>query len=567
MFDEELDEYDVLVVGSGAGGMSAALAASLRGLSVAVVEKADRFGGTSALSGGGIWVPNNLYLNDAGLRDSPEQARAYMQATVGDRVPTSRRDRYLLEGPEMLREFHEQTRWMRWRYVRGYPDYFPEAEGGLAEGRQVEPLVLDAGDLGSLRTEMRPRLIDTKGMVITVSDFHDLVMVGRTWAGRMRAARVMGKAIASKLTRSEYLATGQALVGRLRLALADRSVPFFLSTPLKELIAEDEAGGKRVTGIRCERDGAEITLTARRGVVLAAGGFGRSQEMRERYLPAPTDAAWTISPAEQTGDAIEAGLAIGANVDLMDRVWGQPSALLPVPGGPAMPMILLAERAAPGTLIVNGAGERYANESVPYDVLYDAMYAGNRPDSATIPSWLVFDQRAKDRYMLLGMLPRQKFPQQWLENGFVRRAESLAALATEISVPPEALGRTVSRFNVLAAAGKDEDFHRGDSAYDRYYGDPRLPNPNLAPLEKPPYHAVAIYPCDLSTKGGLAVDDDARVLDDGGRPIEGLYATGNCSASVMGTTYVGPGATLGPAMVFGYTAVKHIASASAPSLS
>jgi 3-oxosteroid 1-dehydrogenase len=553
------DEYDVVVVGSGAGGMASALAASVRGLSVVVVEKADHYGGTSAYSGGGVWIPCNPYQARAGVADSLERARRYLDATVGDRVPASRRERFLVEGPRMIQEFDEKTRWVRWRYTPGYPDYFSETDGALA-GRQIEPQIVDGRKLGPMRAQLQPPLLDMKGLTITAADFHDLAMMGRTWAGRFTTAKVVGRLIASKAVGAEYLAIGQALMARLRLALAERNVPVLLSTALDELEVSGPDGARRVTGVHCARDGERVTLRARRGVILAAGGFGRSQEMRERYLPAPTDPGWSLSTVGQEGDSIKAGMAIGADVDLMDQVWGHPTALLPVPDAPPYPMMPLVERSAPGTVIVNGAGERFTNESMAYDRLYDAMYANNRPNAETIPIWLVFDQRTKDRYFMFGMLPRQRFPKAWERNGFVKRARSIDELAARIGVPAASLNRTISRFNTLAAKGSDDDFHRGETAYDRYYGDPRLPNPNLAPLEKPPYYAVALYPCDLSTKGGLAVDDDARVLDKEGEPIDGLYATGNCSASVMGTAYVGPGATIGPAMVFGYVAAKHIAA-------
>jgi 3-oxosteroid 1-dehydrogenase len=339
------------------------------------------------------------------------------------------------------------------------------------------------------------------------------------------------------------------------------NIPVWLSCPMDRLETADESEGARVTAVHAIKDGVPIRIEARRGVVLAAGGFGRSQEMREEYLPAPTSAQWTLSPDGQTGDAISAGVRCGAAVDLMDKVWGQPSALLPVPGAGEVPIFLIAERAAPGTIVVNGLGERYTNESAPYDDFYKAMYENNSDAAPGIPSWLLFDQTAKNRYMLLGMLPRQKFPALYFDSGFLLQENSLGELASRMGADPAVLERTVARFNELTQNGHDDDFGRGDSVYDRYYGDPGLPQPNLAPLLKPPFYAVKIFPCDLSTKGGLLVDRHSRVLTTEGTPINGLYATGNSAASLMGTTYVGPGATLGPAMVGGYSAVDHISSA------
>jgi 3-oxosteroid 1-dehydrogenase len=279
--------------------------------------------------------------------------------------------------------------------------------------------------------------------------------------------------------------------------------------------------------------------------------------MRRRYQRSPAGTQWTTGAPGNTGDGIRAGLAAGAAVGLMDDAWWGPAIALP--GGP---YFCLAERSLPGCLLVNGAGQRFVNESAPYVDAVHAMYEANTPQNPHIPAWLVFDQRYRDRYVFAGLPPRRALPRRWYAAGAVVRAGDLTGLAREAGVDGAGLAKTVTRFNEFAAAGRDAEFGRGDSAYDRYYGDPRVrPNPNLAPLARPPFYAVKIVPGDLGTKGGLRTDSRARVLREDGTPIPGLYAAGNASASVMGHSYAGAGATIGPAMTFGYLAARTMAAA------
>ena len=313
--------------------------------------------------------------------------------------------------------------------------------------------------------------------------------------------------------------------------------------------------GGRAAGVTATRDGQPALIRASRGVVLAAGGFERNAAMRQRYQRPPIGAEWTTGSPGNTGDAITAAEAAGAALDLMDDAWWGPS--IPLPSGP---YFCLAERSLPGCLLVNGAGQRFVNESAPYVDAVHAMYDGHTDAVPHIPSWLIFDQRYRNSYVFAGLPPGRSLPRRWSAVGSVHRAATVAELAASASLDPDALAATVTRFNGFAQVGRDEDFHRGDSAYDRYYGDPRRrPNPNLAPLDTPPFYAVKIVPGDLGTKGGLRTDERARVLHADGTPIPGLYAAGNTSALVMGRTYAGPGATLGPAMTFGYLAAHDLA--------
>ena len=300
-----------------------------------------------------------------------------------------------------------------------------------------------------------------------------------------------------------------------------------------------------------------VLIRARRGVLIAAGGFERSEEMRHQYQREPIETGWTTGAPSNTGDGIRAGLELGAAVGLMDDAWWGPS--IPLSGGP---YFCLAERSLPGCVLVNGAGQRFVNESAPYVDAVHAMYDGHTPENPHIPAWLVFDQRYRDRYVFAGLPPHRPLPRRWYAAGSVVRADDLAGLAQAAGVDADGLVKTVARFNEFAAAGRDEDFGRGDSAYDRYYGDPRLANPNLAPLARPPFYAVKIVPGDLGTKGGLRTDERARVLRENGTVIEGLFAAGNASEAVMGRSYAGAGATIGPAMTFGYFAALTMAEAS-----
>jgi 3-oxosteroid 1-dehydrogenase len=328
-------------------------------------------------------------------------------------------------------------------------------------------------------------------------------------------------------------------------------VPVHYETALTSLIIE----GGRVVGVRATRDGVEIAIRARRGVILGSGGFEKSEALREKYLPSPTDSDWSTAADSNTGAGIEAGVAVGAAIDLMDDAWWGPT--IPLPSGP---WFCLAERNLPGSIIVNSAGKRFMNEALPYVEATHAIYEGEATGVSHVPAWLVMDQRYRNRYLFAGLSPRMPFPGRWYKFGTVRKASSLSGLAAEIDVPAEALEETIRRFNGFAASGIDEDFHRGESAYDRYYADPRVkPNPSLHTIDKGPFYAVKIVPGDLGTKGGIVTDERARALRPDGSVIEGLYAAGNCSSAVMGHTYAGPGATIGPAITFGYLAAEDIA--------
>ncbi|HEV2781752.1 MAG TPA: 3-oxosteroid 1-dehydrogenase [Actinophytocola sp.] len=543
-------EFDVVVVGSGAAGMTAALTAARHGLRTVLVEKAATFGGSTARSGGGIWAPNNEVLRAAGVPDTPEKARAYLAHIVGDVVDEPRRRAFLDNAPAMI-SFVQANTPLRFGWVPGYSDYYPEAPGGLAIGRSIEARPLDAHVLGAERAVLNPPYLKAPtGMAVTQADYRWMNLMARHPRGLLRTARVAGRRAVSLLRRRELLTMGQALSAGLRVGLARAGVSVWLDTPLVNLHTEDG----RVTGVEVSRDGAPALIRARRGVVLAAGGFEHNERMRKEYQRPPIGTEWTVGAPENTGDGIEAGMRLGAAVELMDDAWWGPSISLP-----RGPYFCLAERTLPGCILVNQAGRRFVNEAAPYVDAVHAMYDRHTEDDPHIPAWLIADQRYRNRYVFAGLGPRQPFPGRWYRHGAVHRAATVEKLAAAVGAPPEALRATVDRFNTFARHGIDEDFRRGQSAYDRYYGDPRnRPNPCLGPLDRAPFYAIRIVPGDLGTKGGLRTDTRARVLRADGSVIEGLYAAGNAAAPVMGRTYAGPGATLGPAMVFGYLAALDI---------
>ncbi len=541
-----------MVVGAGGAGMSAALAAGRRGLDTILVEKSAYFGGSTARSGGGVWIPGNYALADAKEGDAADVARSkeYLDAIVGDAVPKVRRDTFLDRGPEVM-DFIKANTPVRFRWVPEYADYHPEAPGGRARGRTVEPVPLDARFLGDELDRLHPPYTKAPAnLIVTQADYRKISLGMRTIKGPITMLLVMVRRLWSILLRRRMYAMGNAISIGLRKGLIDAGVPVHYETELNDLVIEDG----RVVGVRVTRDGEEQVVRARKGVVIGSGGFERNLEMREKYQPQPTSVDWTTGSEFNTGGGILAGIAAGAEIDLMDDAWWGPT--IPLPG---RPWFCLAERNLPGSIIVNQAGQRFMNEALPYVEATHAIYEGEATGVGHVPSWMIIDQRYRNRYLFAGLGPRQPFPGRWLKEGVVRKASTIAELAEAIDVPVDTLTATVERFNGFAGAGVDEDFHRGESAYDKYYSDPTVkPNPSLHVIDQAPFYAVKIVPGDLGTKGGLVTDERARVLRHDGSVIPGLYAAGNASSAVMGHTYAGPGATIGPALVFGYLAVEDL---------
>jgi 3-oxosteroid 1-dehydrogenase len=543
---------DFLIVGSGAGGLTAALAAHQRGLDVLVVEKSVYIGGSSALSGGGLWIPNNPFQKAAGVSDSPEKALTYLQHTIGSRTSLARQQAYLDYAPKMLHFLQTHTH-AQFIPTPNYPDYYPELPGGLSGGRSLEPVPLNSRRLGQQALLVRPSNIQPPlGMGVTALEARHLYMLTRSPAGMLAGMGVFISNLPFILSGGSRWTLGRALVGRLLQSILEQGIPVWRNAAASTLIHEKDI----VTGIIVNQAGKDIRVRVNRGILLAAGGFEHNQDMRQEYLPQPTQADWSAGNPANTGDAIRMGQAAGAALDLMDDAWWTPVSLPP----DSPPMIHVGERSFPCQLIVDASGVRFANEASPYHQFGHNQYARQAASGNAIPCYMIFDQHFRNRYLFGQTLPFLT-PAKFLESGYFQRASTLVQLAGRINVDPQALQNTVAQFNAYAQTGQDPDFHRGESAYDRYYGDPSTrPNPCLGPIEKPPFYAVALYPGDLGTKGGLLTDARARVVKPDGKVIQKLYACGNTSASVMGYTYPGAGSTLGPAMTFGFRAALDAAS-------
>ena len=416
-------EFDVVVVGSGAAGMTAALTAAHHGLRVVVIEKTDRFGGSTARSGGGLWLPGNEVLRKAGVRDTPEQARAYLAFVAGGDV-TAERQRALLEhGPAMLAFVRASTP-VDFAWVPGYADYYPEAPGGLAQGRSIEPVPLNGRVLGAELAHLNPAYAPApNGITITQADYRWLSLGPRHPRAILASTKILGRAARTRLLGQPMLSLGQALAAGLRAGLLAKQIPVWLDTPMTGL----QVTGGRVTGVEVTRDGRAALIRASRGVVLAAGGFERNEQMRHRYQRQPIGTQWTTGAVGNTGDAITAGEAAGAALDLMDDAWWGPA--IPLSGGP---YFCLAERSLPGCMLVNGAGQRFVNESAPYVNAVHAMYAGHRTGNPHIPSWLITDQRYRNSYVFAGLPPRKPLPRRWYRVGAVHRAPTVAELAGQV---------------------------------------------------------------------------------------------------------------------------------------
>ncbi len=556
------DCCDVLVVGSGAGAMTAALRAHDHGLDVLLIEKSAQYGGTSAVSGGGIWIPNNHRIAALGGSDSVEEGIRYIQAVTQGEIADGRIEAYVEHGREMVEYLEAHSR-VRFEAQPGYADYYPEVAGGKPGYRSMDPLPFAAAELGEEFLRMRapsPGTLMLGRMAMTMKEAQVLLCRGAGWL--RLTAKVMWRywrdLEGRRLSRRDrFLTLGNALIGALRASLLDRGVPLWLNCALEELIIDDG----RVCGALASREGQLLRIKARHGVILAAGGFERNQAMRAQYLPQPSQAAWSATPPNNTGDAIRAGQGIGAATALMEHSWWAPTTHV---AGEEKQRAMFVERTLPGCILVDSAGQRFVNEAAPYTDIVYAMYAHNREGTTSVPCWMVFDAEFRRKYPCGALLPGYAQPDWQVPKalrGYFHKAASLAALAAQIGVDPAGLAATVERFNGMAEQGRDEDFHKGESLFDRYYGDPHVqPNPCLAPLHKGPYYAVRIDAGDIGTKGGLLTDVHARVLHVDGQAIAGLYAVGNCAASMMGRTYPGAGSTIGPAMCFAYLAANHIKS-------
>lgn len=544
------ENFDFVIVGSGGGSMCAALVMRAAGKSVLILEKTDLVGGTTAKSGGVMWIPNNRFLADEGIADSPDQAMTYLDNVVGDHDDTPgatrvRRQAYVEQAPRMVDFLVE--RGVHLRRVPSWPDYC-SAPGECVPGRTVVSELFDINRLGEWKEKLRPGFLPVPAYLEEAMQLPDMK---RSWASRRTLARIIGRTLLSRL-RGRHLATaGQALQGQMLHAALQAGVDIRTDATVRELIVE----GDRVAGVLIDDNGSDRRIGAHSGVLLNAGGFSRNQQMRDQYIPG-TSAEWTLTAPGDTGEVIQAAVSVGAAIAQMEERVGNPLAF-PPGKTPAEPVVVHGDLAKPHSIVVDQSGERYMREANSYVVVSRAILERNR-EVPSIPSWLIMDSRFLATYPLAGDMRGTKKPQAWYDQHFLRRGDTLAELAAACDIDAGRLAASVGRFNELVRKGRDEDFQRGDHAYDQWLGDAlHEPSPTLGTIEQGPFYAIPVFPGDVSTFGGVVTDEHARVLREDGSAIPGLYATGTCTASVMGRGCPGAGASIGPSFTWGFVAANH----------
>ena len=561
-------DCDVLVVGSGAGGLSAAVTASALGLSVVVAEKEAVFGGTTARSGGWLWIPCSPVALRDGVQDTRAAARTYLQHEAGNHFDGARVDAFLQAGPEMV-AFMERETAVRFVLGPAFADYHPDAPGGTAGGRSICAAPFDARALGAEKDRLRPPLREITFLGMMIGTGKELVHFFNVTKSLKSAAVVAGLLARHGRDllvhrRAMRLTNGNALVGRLAKSAFDRGVPIWTSAPVTELIRD----GRAVVGAVVQREGRPVRVMARRGVVLAAGGFPQDvARRRDMFRHAPTgNEHWSPAPPGNTGDGLRLGESVGARVE--DRypnaaAW-VPVSLVPRPDGTMGPFPHFVDRSKPGVIAVTRNGQRFVNEANSYHDFIQAMLLACEGQDDPC-AWFICDHATQRRYGLGFAKPFPVPLKSVIDSGYLLRGTTLAELAARAGIDPAGLANTIAAYNPPAARGEDPAFGRGTTSYNRSLGDATVtPNPCVAPIGRPdgrgPFYAVRVVPGDLGTFAGLRGDAHARVLDGSGQPILGLYAAGNDFASIMGGNYPGGGITLGPAMTFGYIAAHHMAA-------
>ncbi|WP_448045364.1 FAD-dependent oxidoreductase [Bradyrhizobium liaoningense] len=563
----ETYECDVLVAGSGCSGMSAAITARYRGLDVLIVEKESRFGGTTARSGGWLWIPGTSLAKAYGIEETPEQARTYLRHEAGNNYDAARVDAFLSAGPEAVDFFTTKTA-LRFDMPLVFPDYHAEAPGGAQGGRSMVTRPFDGRELGDL--------IKTLGMPLPeLTVFGMMLGSGKEIIHFMRVTKSLTSAayVAKRLSRhlmdvlrygrGMTLTNGNALAGRLARSALDLKIPMWLSSPVRELTVENGT----VTGAIVSREGRDVRVHARKGVVLACGGFPHDVERRRKMFPhAPTgNEHYSPGPTGNTGDGLRLAEAAGGHVEdrLPNAAAWVPVSLTTRKDGSKGVMPHFIDRAKPGVIAVMRDGRRFANEGNSYHDFVQAMVKAARPGEE-IAAFLVCDHKTLRKYGL-GCVPPFPMPLgHHLNTGYLMRGDTLEALAAKAGIDAKAFTETIRQFNATAPLGHDAAFGKGSKAYNRYQGDAlHGPNPCVAPIENGPFYAIKMVVGDLGTYAGIVTDENARALDAEGRVIPGLYAAGNDMASIMGGNYPGAGITLGPALTFGYIAGRHLADSAA----
>jgi 3-oxosteroid 1-dehydrogenase len=534
--------------------MVAGLAALVSGLQPLIIEKQALVGGSTGLSGGIVWLPNNPLMRAEGIADSHEDGLAYLADVVGDIGAASspaRREMFLTAGYEMMNFLLRKG--VRLERCAGWSDYYPNHKGGNEVGRAVEGVPFDAAQLGQWRDTVQPPLAKNYGFVVKTNELRSVQYFNRAPRAFAVASRVFLRTTAARVRRRTILTNGASLIAQMLKVLIDLSdgdPPVWTNAAMDDLVIEDG----RVVGARVVRDGSALNVAAKMGVLLAAGGFGHNADMRRRYSgDQPNEAKWSIANAGDTGEVLQTAMRLGAKTDLLDEAWWLPSVF--ISDGGAVAGSLGVGRQRPGAIYVDSTGRRFCNESNSYVEVGKAMYANK-----AVPCWMVFDHGYVRRYVAGANPLKRRLPPELIERGHVKRGDTIGELAREIDVPADGLAHTIERFNRFAAKGLDPDFGRGQSAYNDCLGDPGYrPNASIGPLDRAPYYATKVYPADVGTCGGVITDEHAQVVDEQDRVIEGLYATGNTTATVMGRTYPGAGASIAASMVFGYVAARHAA--------
>ncbi|UXJ50199.1 FAD-binding protein [Pseudomonas citronellolis] len=557
------ESFDLVIVGSGGGSMCAALKAKELGKRALIIEKLDKVGGSTGYSGGVWWVPNNPVMKRHGVEDSYEKAQQYLQSTVTYEGPSTgpkRREAFLRVGPMMV-DFLERAG-MAFEYADGWADYYDDRPGGQPRGRSLVAKLFNVRELG----EWAGHLSRYQGVAMPANsnEFPTLFLMKRTWAGKMKALQLGMRMLGQKLTGKEVLGGGAAIQGRMLQIALRENLPIWTSSPVDELIVED---GK-VRGVVVRRGGRLLRVQARDGVLINTGGFSRNAEMRKRFQPQPSSADWTNANPGDTGELIQAAMELGAAVDCMDEAWWVVTSLGPneslpegawTADGEPLPFMHHLDLSLPYSIMVDQDGRRFCDEAGSYMEIGQRMYRRQAETGKAVPSWVVMDSRQRKFYPWGTAMPGQ-VPKQWLESGYMIKADSLEQLSRMCAIDTAGLLDTVARFNGFCTKGVDEDFGRGCRAFDRCHGDPTVkPNPNLGTIEQGPFYAVRMYPGDVGTAGGLVTDEYARVLREDGSFIPGLYATGNSTAGVTGRCYPGAGTSIAASFIFGYIAAQHSA--------
>jgi succinate dehydrogenase/fumarate reductase flavoprotein subunit len=556
-------EVDLLVAGAGPAGMTAALIASLEGLDVLLCEKSEQVGGTGATSAGTLWIPGNSQSKAAGFSDSAEEAARYLDALIAGDAGRDLRAAFLRTGPEAIDYLVARTE-VAFVACGRHPDYRGNLPGAAVFGRAIVPKPFDGRLLGKDFARVRPPIAEyllLGGMMVGKDDIPPLVGRFKSAKNFLYAARLFARYLADRLRfpRGTRLMMGNALMARLFYSLRKRDVPILFGAALADLLGD----ARGVTGARLRQGDDDIIVKARKGVVLATGGFGHNKAFRQKFMPQPTPER-SLACDANAGDGVTLGQKLGARMAPAKGrggLWTPVSVTRRHDGSEGLYPHLSLDRAKPGLLAVNSAGRRFVNEAVSYHDFVEGMFESHS-HVPSIPAHLICDGKFIEKYGLGDIHPGTRDVTPFERSGYLVTGGTLEELAQKIGVPGPALAETVARHNRFAETGVDVDFGKGETELNRFNGDPAHgPNPCIGTLSVSPYHAMTVWPAEIAVSTGLATDVDARVLGADGRPIPGLYACGNDMASVMGGAYPGPGTTLGPATVFAYRAVMHARAA------